>query len=96
MEARLFIGGNYVYWIILFYGGSGKGLILVQSMNRIAKKRITPTIVYKDLQDMRFATYTITYYSEHYYGNNLVQTVTLDDPKVLSILRSLSPINNLL
>lgn len=45
---------------------------------------------------MRFATYTRTYYSEHYYGNNLVQTVTLDDPKVLSILRSLSPINNLL
>lgn len=95
MEARLFIGGNYVYWIILFYGGSGKRSILVQSMNRIAKKRITPTIVYKDLQDMRFATYTRTYYSEHYYGNNLVQTVTLD-PKVLSILRSLSPINNLL
>lgn len=79
----------YVYWIILFYGGSGKGSILVQSMNRIAKKRITPTIVYKDLQDMRFATYTRTYYSEQDYYRNSVQTVTLDDPKVLSILRSL-------
>lgn len=45
---------------------------------------------------MRFATYTRTYYSEQDYYRNSVQTVTLDNPKVLSILRSLSPINNLL
>lgn len=94
MEARLFIGGNYVYWIILFYGGSGKGSILVQSMNRIAKfnrKRITPGIILYNIKQGNFTIYPVENMDNYFNDYSLQQIVEVDS---LSFQKSLIELFN--